>query len=399
MEFVLKKKNVIKIVLYIIIGIPLLSTFLYYGTNVYDFPKPEKFSGRNFYNPYENISGNAYKANLHCHSRGIIEAQKVTQKPSNLEKVYSAKGYSVLTITNHNKITKFNSTNKKFLFIPSYEFGRNFTRNHILVIGAKRKSWLQFPYAQNVNQKQTLIDELRDDGQLTSIAHPARSGYELSDMEDLSGFNCIEVSNSGKSSAAFWDILLSNGRAIWLTAGDDSHDITSTKRTFRSWTWVFSDYLTRDSIISALRYGKSYAVSGENGIDKNKLSSCSIYANLLDIQFETAADTIKLFGQDGELLSLITNSNSAGYILDHKVKYIRAEAITDNSTIHLNPIIRINGEYFPFREVPPIDWTATWLFRSVLFLIHFTLFGLYFFTKKKFKKNKIAKIQPNLSKK
>jgi hypothetical protein len=390
MEFVLKKKNIIKIILYIVIGIPLLSTFLYYGTIVYDFPKPEKFSGRNFYNPYENISGNAYKANLHCHSRSIFEAHKSTQKTSNLEKVYRSKGYSVLTITNHNKITEVVSSSKNFLFIPSYEFGRGFTGNHILVFGAKRKSWLQFPYVQNINQKQTLIDELRDDGQLTSIAHPSRSGYELSDMESLSGFNCIEVSNFGNSSTDYWDVLLSNGRAIWLTAGDDSHDVTSTKRTFRSWTWVLSDYLTRDSIISALRYGRSYAVSGENAIDKNKLMSCTIYDNLLDIQFETAADTIKLFGQGGKLLSLIKNSNSAGYILDHTVKYIRAEAITDISTIYLNPIIRINGDYSPFREVPPVDSTATWLFRSVLFLIHFTIFGLFFFSKKKFNKKKIA---------
>lgn len=396
MELILKKKNIFKIILYIIIGVPLLSTFLYYGTVIYNFPKPVKFNGRNFYNPYENISGNAYKANLHCHSRGIIEAQKSSQKPANLQKVYSSKGYSVLTITNHNKITEATSSNKNFLFIPSYEFGRGFTKNHILVLGAKHKTWLQFPYMQNVNQKQTLIDELRDDGQLTSIAHPARSGYEIKDMENLSGFNCIEVSNAGKSSTAYWDVLLSNGRAIWLTAGDDSHDVTSTKRTFRSWTWIFSDFLTRDSIISALRYGKSYAVSGENAIDKNKLVSCSIYANFLHIQFEKPADTIKLIGQNGKLLWLLTNTNTAGYVLDRTQRYVRAEAITDNSVIYLNPIIRIKREYSYFRVVPPIDSGATWLFRSVLFLIHLTLFGLYFFLKKKLNKNTVSKKHPVL---
>jgi hypothetical protein len=387
----LKKKNIIKIILYIVIGLPLASTFLYYGTVKYDFPKPEKFNGRLFYNPYEYISGNAYKANLQCHSQGILEANKSTQKPANLEKVYLAKGYSILTITNHNKITKYTSTNKKFLFIPSYEFGQGFTGNHILVIGAKHRSCLQFPYTQNLDQKETLIDELRDDGQLTSIAHPARAGYELSDMQKLSGFNCIEVSNFGHSATAYWDVLLSNGRAIWLTAGDDSHDVTSTQRTFRSWTWIFSDYLTRDSIVSALRYGRSYAVSGENAIDKNKLQLCSVYDNLLHIQFEKTVDTIRLFGQDGKLLSLVTNSNSAVYILDKSIKYIRAEATTDKSIIYLNPIIRINNDYSPFREVPPIDWTATWLFRSILFLIHFTIFGLFYFSKKKFNKNKITK--------
>ncbi len=399
MEFILKKKNIIKIAIYIIIGIPLISTFLYYGTVVYDFPKPETFSGKNFYNPYENISGSAYKANLHCHSRGILEALKSTQKTANLEKEYAKRGYSVLTITNHNKITKVEASSKKFLFIPSYEFGRGFTRNHILVLGAKRTSALQFPYTQTVNHKQTLIDELRDDGQLISIAHPARSGYELSDMEKLSGFNCIEVSNFGNSSTAYWDILLSYGRAVWLTAGDDSHDVTSTRRTFRSWAWIFSDYLIRDSIISALRYGRSYAVSGENGNDKNKLVYCSVYDNLLDIKFENPADTIRLFGQNGKLLSLITNTNSIAYILDKTIKYIRTEAVTDKSVIYMNPIIRINGLYAPIREVPTIDWTATWLFRSILFLIHFTIFGLYYFSIKKIKRNKSAKFQPVLPKK
>ncbi|MEI6089783.1 MAG: CehA/McbA family metallohydrolase [bacterium] len=366
---------------------------------MYDFPKTEKFSGRNFYNPYENISGNSYKANLHCHSRGIFEAQKSTQKTANLEKVYRAKGYSVLAITNHNKITRATSTNKNFLFIPSYEFGQGFLRNHILVIGANHRSYLQFPYIQTIHHKQGLIDNLHDDGQLVSIAHPARSGYELSDMENLSGMNCIEVSNFGHSSTAYWDVLLSNGKPIWLTAGDDSHDITDTQRTFRSWTWIFSDYLTRDSIISALSCGRSYAVSGENAVDNNKLVSCSLYDNLLQIQFEHPADTIRLIGQNGKLLSLVTNSNSAIYIVGKSIKYIRTEAKTGNSTIYLNPIIRFKTDYFPYREIPPIDWGATWLIRSILFLIHFTIFGLLYFSWKKNKKNKLAQKRINLQKK
>jgi hypothetical protein len=394
----MKNKKILEIILYVLIGVPLLSTFLYYGTVVYDFPKAEKFNGRNFYNPYESISGKAYKANLHCHSKGFCEARKSTQKPENLQKVYSSKGYSILTITNHNKITKFVSPNKNFLFIPSYEYGRGLTKNHVLVFGAKHKTWLHFPYMQNVNQKQTIIDEVRDDGQLTSLAHPARSGYELEDMKSLSGFNCIEVSNAGKSSTDYWDILLSNGRAIWLTAGDDSHDITASDRSFRSWTWVFSDYLTQDSIISALRYGKSYAVSGIDGIDKNKLVSCTVYDNYVHIEFEKTADTIRLFGQNGKLIWLLTHTNQADYIIGINEKYIRAEAVTDHSVIYMNPIIRIKDTYKPYRDIPTTDTAGTWLFRSILFLIHFTIFGFYYLMKKKFNKNSTTKKQPSLYK-
>lgn len=74
---------------------------------------------------------------------------------------------------------------------------------------------------------------MRSDGQFVVLAHPHWSRMTPSEVMSLTGFNAIEVFNTGCErlmhagrADLYWDLLLQSGRRVWGVACDDTHGKT-----------------------------------------------------------------------------------------------------------------------------------------------------------------------------
>ena len=141
---------------------------------VYDFRKPQPFSGPDIFNPYRNLDS-AYcwkRASFHNHTRvkGLMnECEKWPGEVySDLEKF----GYDIVTFSNHNELTAhpFDTS----LQVNVYEHGYNLLKYHKLVFGSDRVNHFDhlipiFPF-----QRQFQLDLFGKDSDFIQINHPLR---------------------------------------------------------------------------------------------------------------------------------------------------------------------------------------------------------------------------------
>ncbi|MEM2939889.1 MAG: PHP domain-containing protein, partial [Candidatus Bathyarchaeia archaeon] len=162
------------------------------------------------------------KGCLHCHSTlsdGVLS-------PEDVAHFYEERGYTLLSITDHNKISKV----KEFRGI--YHYGIEISKGrcklgesyHIVILG------IDDPAILNMDDVQSIIDYSKEAGGLAFIAHPYWSNLVHEDLDKLEGYVGIEIYNTGCDvevakgySLIHWDGLLTLSRKTWGIAVDDSH--------------------------------------------------------------------------------------------------------------------------------------------------------------------------------
>jgi hypothetical protein len=91
-------KKILKILLFIFLGLLTLELLIYFTAPVYDFPVSQPFSGEKIYNPYEGIDSTHWKkANFHFHVHawgGLTSGRNNTV--GEFWKTYKKLGYDVL---------------------------------------------------------------------------------------------------------------------------------------------------------------------------------------------------------------------------------------------------------------------------------------------------------------
>jgi hypothetical protein len=187
----------------------------YMQTEIYDFFETEPFSGNTFYNPYQNWQNQgSQKANFHAHSKAWLGLTNGENTPKEIEKVYKAKGYGIACLSNYQSISE--QTASKGNIVPVYEHGFNLKKTHQLAIGAESVSYLEFPFFQNLSQKQMVINRIKEHSRFVALAHPTlRNGYSANDMAYLSNYDFIEVLSPYANSLALWDTALKHGKKEW----------------------------------------------------------------------------------------------------------------------------------------------------------------------------------------
>ena len=166
-------KVIKKIFLGIFILILMALLFQFVVNAKYSFPEPHAFKGDYLYNPYKGIDNSKWKrANFHAHARLYLGLTNgASNSNSQLDSLYKYFGYSIISISNYQNINTFESRNK--WFIPVYEHGYQYYKNHQLVINAKKVSWLDYFFRQSLNNKQFVIDQLKKDTTvILTIVHP-----------------------------------------------------------------------------------------------------------------------------------------------------------------------------------------------------------------------------------
>jgi hypothetical protein len=385
----------IKLIISIILVVTFFTGLIYIQTTIYTFPPPTPFSGDSLVNPYQNIDNKTYKCNFHAHSiawKGITNGHNSAQE---LTKAYKDKGYAVAGISNYHCITDSINSNSP-VYIPVYEHGINIFKSHLLGIEPRKPSYFDFPLWQNTSQKQQIINDIRNNGGLVTIAHPKfMDGHTLEDMAQLTNYQFVEVLNHYRISDEYWDAALTAGRLVYAIGNDDTHDINN-EPTFRMWTEVYADALTKDGILDAMVKGKSYAVHSFNGECDLKLDSLKTtkytYGHLNTIYVTGSVKTIECW-YSGHVVDTVYNSSKESIAGDKEFlsfqsaipkdkPYVRYVVKSDKCALYLNPIVRSkNGKTSGVeRLVPEIDVLKTWFYRLCVLLIEVVIVFLFLFT-------------------
>jgi len=347
----------ILLVLAVLIALP------YARTQVYRFPDPTVFTGSHLLNPYANVSGRWLRANFHAHGEAWNGITYGEQKNEEVIAAYRKLGYDVATISNYQRIAAHEGADT----LPAYEHGYSLGKRHQLAIGAHAVLWLDYPLFQSLSHKQQIIDLVKQQAELVALAHPnSRDAYTSRDLEQLTGYQLIEVVNGPFPVEETWDAALSAGRLVWGLANDDSHDITDPRRMASAWTMVNAQTNNAQEVVRALRDGRHYAVRrpdiDEPDANDTEVASVEVSDGRLTIRCSGEPATFVFVGQGGTVRKTVYNNLTADYTFTPQDTYIRGVVYAPRSVIYLNPVLRFDGTHVP-AAAATVDRAGTWLFR------------------------------------
>lgn len=389
-----------------VLGILLLLTVLavYLTVPTYSFKEPRPFEGEYLYNPYQDMNPEQWKKyHFHCHSRkffGLTNGRK--SKETIIDSVYSALGYDHYGISDYMSINKHGADNEGY--IPAYEHGYGLIRKtHQICIGAESVYRIDFPFMQNLNMKQHMLNKLSERSRFVMPAHASfTNGYKVSDMKLLSNYRLLEVLNPYGNAFEHWDMALSNGHRVYAIGDDDTHDITNVNEVGRSLTMVNTQSLDAESVYEAFEKGLCYAVEFNNyflfgsTLERKAelartlpyLTRCELVGDTLFVA--TSADELKelrFIGQGGKVLKTSENTKEAYYVIQPEDAYVRTVInIDDLRLLYLNPVTRHPSPIVVDRRLDEINWAQTGLYWLV-YAVAFVAFAWYLFKKFKAPKN------------
>jgi hypothetical protein len=295
--------------------------------------------------------------------------------------VYQTLGYDHYGISDYMGINMHGS--KREDYIPAYEHGYGlFRKTHQICIGAESVYWPDFPFMQNLNMKQHMLNKLGERCRFVMPAHASfTKGYKVSDMILLSNYRLIEVVNPYGNAFEHWDKALSNGHRVYALGDDDTHNITNVHEVCRNLTMVNTPDLDPEHVYEALDKGLCYAVEFDNWYyhplsleQKAKdvraldyLTQAQLIGDTLFIS--TSAETmreVKFIGQDGKVLKTEENVATAYYVIQTEDTYVRTRIdLNGRHFLYLNPVTRHPSADLYDRRLDSINYAQTGLYWFV----------------------------------
>ena len=375
-------KAIGKVFLFILVFIIIALVLQYVVNPKYDFPEPEPFHGDRIYNPYQGIDSTKWeKGNFHVHTRayyGVTNGKINSNKF--LDSLYRYFGYSIIGISDYQKINRYESRNN--WFVPEYEHGYTYYKTHQLVLNASKVSWLDYIFYQTLNNKQFIINQLKKDPNVVlTIPHPfLRQAYTNEEFRRLSNYNCLEICNNERVATVFYDVILSAGRPVFLMADDDAHNLTKINEGIHSFNLINTD-LMKDSILKAIKTGRVIGVNFNISTFKTNEEKKTALEKLPGILFLTlvkdtilvrlskVVKSIKFIGQNGVEMKRTTNSSEGSYSFKKEDTYIRTEIECNDGTIYyLNPFFRYDGKQLTY-YTPVYNFVKTWTWRLLTIIV------------------------------
>lgn len=273
--------------------------------------------------------GRWVKAALHCHtlnSDGLLP-------PDDVIRFYISRGYGVVAITDHGKITRV-SRDYGILLLPSIEIpiGRSLSGEPIHVLGINMDREVS-----KTRDIQEFINAITELGGITIIAHPYWSGLGIEELISLRNYLAIEIYNGGCDtetskgfSTIYWDSILSINRMVYGIAVDDSHRyIYPPTDADLGWIWIELSDTSDTDFYRAFINGRFYSSMGP------KIYFISIDSNWIESRF-TSAKKVNIISNNGKGLSLsITTIQSI-------INFVKEKK--DLEIIGINRVDIINGD-------------------------------------------------------
>ncbi len=381
-------KYLFKAIGFLILAILVLYFVIYAIAPIYKFGEHEPFSGDKIHNPYQGMDSTHWKkGNFQVQSRawmGITDGRNNTNQAIHV--VYKQLGYDIIAISDYMKINKFGKQDEGY--IPVYEHGYSIRKVHQVCIGAEKVNWIDYIFYQNIHHKQHILNVLRGNNRIVSIAHPSlRSGYTMDDMKSLTNYDLIEVITEIRTSLGHWDAALSNGHKAYILANDDAHDIFDPTEVGRYCTFINSANPDGDEVMAALKGGKAFGAEiamrwGADFVEKAedhrhiaRVHRVEVVNDTLRVEVSEKAKLISFIGQNGIIKHTLSDTASAMYPIQPSDTYIRTEILFDNDNkFYLNPVFRYDGDTPANPPTAKIDHVKTWVQRGIALIIAIILF-------------------------
>ena len=356
----------------------------------YTFPEPQAFSGDYIYNPYRNIDNKKWrKANFHAHARKFFEQSKrAARSIPILDSVYKSVGIDIISISDYQFIDRYE--NKNEWFVPVYEHGFQYYKNHQLVLNAKKVSWLDYSFHQTLSNKQFIINQLKKDtAAFVTIVHPFyRRAYSGNDLKYLSNYNCFEIANYDRLFTSYYDTILTYGHPVFIMADDDSHEWMNKNDIGCSFNLINSDP-EKDSILKALSTGKSIGVKFNASsfktnaekraalLDLPEIKEINFKNDTFAVRLNKSVKRIKFIGNHGIEKKSMTECSEGFCSFSRKDTYIRTEIECYDGTVYfLNPLFRFNGIRLTY-YVPTFNVFKTWGCRLAVICLLLLIFIMW----------------------
>lgn len=226
---------------------------------------------------------------LHAHTT----ASDGNASPQEVVDWYRNHGYQFVMLSDHDVTPDLSSitvpSDGSFVIIPGVEIGKDCeerTPVHMNGIGMvepprPKGEFLPCHPPPSVPVMETMkimAAYIRNTGAMLQINHP-NFGWSFNHRElvEVKGSYLLEVLNGAPAAMNFgdaahvsaeqmWDVLLSNGRQVYASGGDDAHEYhiwgETRENPGRYWIVVRAKTLTPDHIIAAIRSGDFYVSSG-----------------------------------------------------------------------------------------------------------------------------------------
>lgn len=308
-----------------------------------------------------------YKANLHCHS--TISDGKLT--PEALKEAYKERGYSILSITDHEAPCAHNDLSEDdFIMLTGYEayirpsadgsYNRYAPEVHLNLFAKDPENETMICYNPSYSRyiPQERKDELKkagsqkqreftadyvnefirtakENGYIVSYNHPYWSMESEAAILSYDGYFSIEminyssyIENALEHNGQIYDRLLCEGKRIFCHGGDDNHNNFSFDSpycdSFGGATVILADELKYDKVIKAMESGEMYSTMGpeikEVSFDgKNIHIECSEAVKVL--VYYGSKTPSKLYAEKGESIT------SADFEVAQNLRYVRVSVI------------------------------------------------------------------------
>ena len=376
LRFLLKSLYAILLIILIIIA----------GTSVsliYDFAKPEPFSGADIFNPYRNIDTTHCwkKASFHTHTRVKGIFNECEYWPDEVYRRYEKLGYDIVTFSNHNELTEHPFD--KELQVNVYEHGYNLFKFHKLVFGSDEVMHFDHLLPVLPSQMQFQIDLLRKGSDIVQFNHPRRTMMITREvMEKVYGYDIIEIDCKSDTECEYWDWALSAGRYSFGLASDDLHYPDKSFRIARRCSFICSPSGRYEDIKRVLLEGGYYSMripdygDGDWEIKTRKnhelpyVTKIGLNKDTIFIGVSQVADSIKVFGQGHAPLLTERNCDHATYVMKEDDPYARFTVyFPEGEVIFSNPFARYDASVAdsPVREnLFSVNIMLTILFNAML---------------------------------
>jgi hypothetical protein len=319
----------------------------------YEFPAPQPFRGERWYNPYAGYRGGGLLANFHAHSEAWGGLTFGNTPRHELFAMYEKRGYDVIGISDYMSLSPPEGNDGE-IYVSSYEHGYTPGRHHHTVIGAEHVTWFDYPLGASTRQKQHVIDQLRASAPFIVVNHPTKAeSFSIADLEQLTGYDAVEVATKYGVWDDFWDAALSAGRPVWGMAADDGHAQTETgggSHLGVGAVVIHTEERTRDAVLRALRDGRFHSLYTRQGEGPIALERCEIEDGQLHVRVGEVASVIRFYGPHGDLRHQVSGRAEASYALGADDPYVRVEVIAHGAVLYLNPVLRWDGVALPKPE-------------------------------------------------
>jgi len=237
-----------------------------------------------------------FKTNLHTHTN-ITDG---SLSPEEMKEIYKAKGYSILSITDHNVIMDLSHLNEEdFLMLTGAEYNVNepgwadrrfWVKTYHLNFIAKKPNilWQPFmpghpkdtalpylekiessniPWEYDLDRINEMIAEGNRRGFLVMYNHPNWSMQDYNEYISLKGLWAMELinfdasrnGNADRDNSRIYNDMINSGMHIFPVGADDAHAAASA---CGAWIMVGAKKLEYDSVIEALEKGDFYTSNG-----------------------------------------------------------------------------------------------------------------------------------------